>query len=113
MAPRFDPSTQKWYPTKPDEEASSGYGPLGSLIRAGPLPFFQRIINPDQYEQGVLKYIAQEGVSRIEAQGNMDAYIENPNDWTYQKLQEKQGKPKRDYANANTSPKQLTLSAIW
>jgi len=35
-------------------------------------------------------------------------------DWTYQKLQEKQGKlSKRDYANANTSPKQLALSGVW
>ena len=71
MAPRFDPSTQQWYPTKPEEESSAGYGPIGSLIRAGPLPFIQRIINSDNYDQGVLKYMAKEGVSRVEAQGNM------------------------------------------
>lgn len=113
MAPRFDKSTQKWFPTKPEEEPGAAYGPVGSLIRAGPKPFIQRILFPDQYEQAVLKYMAQDGCSRKEAQGNMDAYIENPNDWTYQKLQEKQGKPKYDYANANTSPKQLVLSGTW
>ena len=35
-------------------------------------------------------------------------------DWQYVKLQEKSGKlSKFDYANANTSPKQLALSAVW
>lgn len=79
MAPRFDKASQKWFPTKPEEESGAAYGPLGSLIRAGPKPFIQRILFPDQYEQAVLKYMAQDGCSRKEAQGNMDAYIENPN----------------------------------
>lgn len=113
MAPRFDKASQKWFPTKPEEESGAAYGPIGSLIRAGPKPFIQRILFSEQYDQAVLKYMAQDGCSRKEAQGNMDAYIENPNDWTYQKLQEKQGKPKYDYANANTSPKQLVLSGTW
>lgn len=64
MVPKYDPSTQRWSPGSPDEEAEA-YGPIGSLIRAGPLPFIQRIINPDNYEQGVLKYMAQEGVDRM------------------------------------------------
>ena len=34
-------------------------------------------------------------------------------DWAYQKMQEKQGKPKKDYATANTSPKQIILSTVW
>ena len=35
-------------------------------------------------------------------------------DWTYIKLQEKQGKlEKYDFANANTSPKQIALSGVW
>lgn len=79
MAPRFDKASQKWFPTKPEEESGAAYGPIGSLIRAGPKPFIQRILFPDQYEQAVLKYMAQDGCSRKEAQGNMDAYIENPN----------------------------------
>ena len=49
-----------------------------------------------------------------EAQGNMDAFLENPQDWTYQKMQEKNnGAPKKDYANANMEPKQIVLSTVW
>ena len=51
--------------------------------------------------------MANEKVGRKEAQGNMDAYFENPNDWAYQKNVERNGGYKRDYANANTDPKQL------
>lgn len=111
MAPRFDKSSGKWYATT--EEEKSDYGPIGTLIRAGPLPFINRLTKPDDYDQAVLKYMALEGCSRKEAQGNMDAYLENPNDWTYQKLQEKKGGFKKDYANANTNPKQLILSGTW
>jgi hypothetical protein len=32
---------------------------------------------------------------------------------THQKLQEQNGKPKKDYANANMDPKQIVLSTIW
>lgn len=77
MAPKYDPLTNEWEPTKPDEEASSGYPPIGSLIRQGPVPFFQRMMNPSNYEQGVLKMMASESMSRNEAQGNMDAYLQN------------------------------------
>lgn len=114
MAPRFDKATQKWFPTDAETEGpSAGYGPVGSLYRAGPVPFFQRIFNPDTYEQAVLKYMAQDGCDRIEAQGNMDAFLENPNDWAYQKMTEKEGGPKRDYANANMDPQQIVLSTVW
>lgn len=78
MVPRFDPSTERWYPSKAEEEATAGYGPLGSLLRAGPKPFLQRILSPEQYDQAVLKYMALDKCSRNEAQGNMDAYFENP-----------------------------------
>jgi len=43
----------------------------------------------------------------------MDAYLENPNDWLYQKSQEKKGAAKFDYVNANMDPKQLVLSGVW
>lgn len=112
MAPKFDATAQRWIPTT-DDEKTTAYGPIGSLIRAGPLPFFQRIINADEYEQAVLKFMATDGCDRKEAQGNMDAYLENPQDWAYQKMCERNGKPKKDYANANTSPKQLILTGIW
>ena len=58
--------------------------------------------------------MAKEQCSRIEAMGNMDAYLENPNDWAYQKMAEKEkGAAVKDYANANMEPKQIILSTIW
>jgi hypothetical protein len=47
------------------EGPSAGYGIVGSLYRAGPVPFIQRIVNAESYEQAVLKYMAQEGCDRI------------------------------------------------
>ena len=96
------------------EGPAAGYNLLGSLYRAGPVPVVQRIFNPTSYEQAVLKYMAKEQCSRIEAMGNMDAYLENPNDWAYQKMAEKEkGAAVKDYANANMEPKQIILSTIW
>lgn len=92
--------------------------------------------------------MAQSKCDRKEAQGNMDAFLENPQvkmnnlllfiwihlmlstnnnfffmvitnynynwqDWAYQKTCEQNGAYKKDYANANMSPKQVTLSTIW
>ena len=90
-------------------------GPIGSLYRAGPKPFFTRIFNPETYDQAVLKYMAQDGsCDRKEAQGNMDAFLDNPQDWGYQKMEEKnKGKVKKDYANANMGTKQVVLSTVW
>lgn len=47
--------------------------PIGSLIRQGPVPFIVRLVDPDKYERSVQAYMAKEGCSRREAQGNMDA----------------------------------------
>jgi hypothetical protein len=102
---------QRWFPG--DDEDAIGYPPIGSLIRQGPKAFLSRVTNGDGYEQGVYKMMAQEGWDRNEAQGNMDAYIENPNDWVFQKSAEKNGAPKYDYANANTDKKQVALTSVW
>lgn len=110
---RYDKATQKWFATTEEEEPAAGYDIIGSLYRAGPVPAFQRIVNTDTYEQGVLKYMAKEGCDRIEAQGNMDAYLENPQDWAFQKMDEKRGGAVKDYANANMNPKQIILSTTW
>jgi hypothetical protein len=37
-----------------------GYGPVGSLIRQGPVPFFIRVVKPDTYNQAVEKYMRGE-----------------------------------------------------
>jgi hypothetical protein len=115
MAPRYDKQSQQWFPTDPSIEGpEAGYNIIGSLYRAGPVPFIQRIINANSYEQAVLKYMAQEKCDRITAQGNMDAYLENPQDWAYQKMQEKNnGVTPKDYANANMQPRQIILSSVW
>jgi len=114
MAPRYDEEAKRWAPTSPDEEASAGYSPFGSLLRQGPIPFLQRIRDPDGYDQGVLKMLANEDfASRDEAQGNMDAYLQNPNDYAEQKLEEKRTGVKYDYANANMNAGDLALTAAW
>uniref|UniRef100_A0A7S1BHD8 Uncharacterized protein n=1 Tax=Corethron hystrix TaxID=216773 RepID=A0A7S1BHD8_9STRA len=108
--PKYDKETQKWLITSPEQ--AEGYGPSGSLLRQGPLPFFRRIFSPSDYEQAVLKYMATEKCDRLEAQGNMDAYFENPSDWTYQKLQERSGKlSKRDYVTIDK--KRVVLTLTW
>jgi hypothetical protein len=81
MAVRFDKAAGKWFTDDPKEMVGSSYGPVGSLYRAGPKPFFQHLLNPETYDQAVLKYMAQAGCDRTEAQGNMDAFLENPQDW--------------------------------
>ena len=115
MVPRYDLSTGRWEATKEEEEGeSAGYPPIGSLIRQGPVPFFQRLKDPDMYDQAVLKMMANEpGMSRMEAQGNMDAYLQNPNDWAVQRMEEKNGAPKFDYANANMDDNSLILTGSW
>lgn len=95
---------------KGDEiDRDAGYGPIGSLIRQGPVPFVIRLVKPDTYEAAVQKYIAREGCDRITAQGNMDAYFQDPNGWTLSKLKGSDV----DYGTVNTSPDQLVLTAVW
>ena len=73
---KFDKSIERWVPESPDEEADAGYGLAGTLLRAGPLPLFQRLFNSDKYDQAVLKYMARDGCDRKEAQGNMVSQLE-------------------------------------
>ena len=111
---KFDKATQTWFTDDPEEMAGASYGPIGSLYRAGPKPFFSRIFDADTYDQAVLKYMAGDGCDRKEAQGNMDAFLENPQDWAYQKkCEQNKGVYKKDYANANMEPKQVVLSTVW
>ena len=112
MVPRYDPTSRRWEATSPEE--TEGYDLMGTLLRQGPKPFVSRLLNAEEYEQGVLKMMAQENWSRNEAQGNMDAYIRNPNDWALQKMEEQKGiSPKLDYANVGTDPKDIVLTGAW
>ena len=47
------------------------------------------------------------------AQWNMDAFLENTQDWAYKKMGEKKCGAKKDYANANMDPKHIILSTVW
>mmetsp|Transcript_16910 Transcript_16910/g.25386 ORF Transcript_16910/g.25386 Transcript_16910/m.25386 type:complete len:181 (+) Transcript_16910:80-622(+) len=108
---RYDPSAEKWLPTSPEDE--DGYGPVGTLLRTGPKPLIIRMLSPDNYEQGVYKLMANENMSRMEAQGNFDAYLENPNDWAYNYFKEKGGGYKKDYVNEGMDVNSLILKGTW
>lgn len=110
MVPKFDPKKQRWNAEPSDLEGS--YGVFETVVRNGPLPFIQRLISGDSYEQGVLKMMATENMSRAEAQGNMDASLENAADWAYQKAEERKGGRKKDYAKS-PSTKQFALAGTW
>jgi len=58
MAPRFDKKLNKWIPTSSAEGPEAGYDIWGTVLRHGPVPFFNRIFKADDYEQGVLKFMA-------------------------------------------------------
>ena len=96
---------------------TEGYGPLGSLSRQGPVPFFIRLVNPDTYNAAVEKYMAQEGCDRTTAMANMDAYFQDPNGWAGKKLRAKrEGTTEQDdaaYVNANQDPSSLALTGVW
>lgn len=111
MAPKFDKQQQKWVASSPDEELVAGYGPAGSLLRQGPAPFIQRIVNADEYDQAVLKFMAGEGCSRDEAQASMDAYLRNPSDWAYNRMEEEKFGKKFDYLTLKTD--QIALTLVW
>lgn len=93
-------------------EEAEGYPPIGTLLRQGPQPYIRRLLNSDEYDQGVLKMMAGENLTRDEAQGSFDAYMRNPNDWTYNKLQERKGGFKIDYAKAPDT-KSIVLTVSW
>ena len=57
--------------------------------------------------------MAERDMGYKEGQGNMDAYLGNPNDWVNQKLEEKKGAPKFDFERVNMDPKSLALTGIW
>jgi hypothetical protein len=105
-------SEKKRWEADSEKDLEGAYGIFETVVRNGPLPFIQRVTNGFTYEQGVLKYMYMEKVGRKEAQGNIDASLENAGDWGYQKMQEKKGAPKKDYA-ASPSPKQFALSGVW
>lgn len=108
--PKYDKMTEKWEKAA-DDDGNYPYDAIGSLLRHGPTPFITRLTNPSEYEQGILKYMANAGVSRAEATGNMDAKLNNAMDWMYQKTAEKNGSPKVDYTQLKA--KDAILVLVW
>lgn len=110
VEPKYNKQTGKW-DAPPGFQDEKTYGPVGSLLRHGPSPFVTRLTRRDEYEQAVLKYMNSEGCSKLEAQGNMDAYFNNPADWAYRKGEEKKGAPKVDYTELKL--KNAVLVIVW
>ena len=102
----------KWVTEETDSGSSSqGYGILQTLVKHGPTPTLRRLFQPAQYEQAVLKFMAQEGCDRDVAQGNMDYYFRNPNDWlALRRLEEKTGVI-RDLVTVDTT--ETILVVVW
>jgi hypothetical protein len=109
MAPRFQ--NGQWVATSDEEGPSAGYDTVGTLLRHGPKPFFHRVFQSDEYEQAVLKFMAGENCDRNTAQGNMDAYLRNPQDWMFNRMEEQKRGNKFDYVTLE--PSKIVLTSIW
>lgn len=108
--PTFNTDTEKWVKSANDD-GEYPYDAVGTLLRHGPSPFLTRTFNAQEYEQGILKYMASAKCDRSEATGNIDAKLNNAADWVYQKMEEKNGKPKVDFTRLDK--KQAVLTAVW
>lgn len=102
---------EKWVPESDAEDPTSGYGIARTILRHGPTPALRRIFQPAQYEQAVLKFMAQEGCDRNVAQGNMDYYFRNPNDWFALRLREKEMGIKYDLVSVDSTKTGLVV--VW
>jgi hypothetical protein len=111
MVPRFDPKEQKWFPSSEEESSSANYPSIRSLLRHGPKAYFVRVTQPDMYDQAVLKFMASDKVGRWEAQGNMDRFNENAQDWIFERLEAKRKGTALDYVTLDR--KQVVLSSVW
>jgi hypothetical protein len=110
--PRYDGKLQKWIPTGPNQLPDAGYPPTKTLFLQGPRPFITRIFQPDDYEQAVLKFMAGDQItSRDKAQGNMDAYLRNPQDWMFNRMESQRKGFEIDYTKIST--KDVVLVTVW
>jgi hypothetical protein len=109
MVPKF--VGNKWVPQTPAEMPEAGYDVWGTLLRQGPEPTLTRLFSPDDYEQAVLKFMASEQCDRMTAQGNMDAYLRNPPDWTYVRMEDMKRGYVRDYVTLK--PKEIAKVSVW
>jgi hypothetical protein len=111
MAPKYIDG--QWVPQTKGDMPEAGYDVFGTLVRQGPKPAITRLTQPKDYEQAILKFMAQDQCDYLTAQGNMDAYLRNPADWTYQRMEDtKRGiEKKRDYVTIRTN--EIVLVMVW
>jgi hypothetical protein len=109
MVPKF--VGNKWVPQTPEDGPEAGYDVIGTFLRQGPEPTLTRIFSPDDYEQAVLKFMATEKCDRNTAQGNMDAYLRNPPDWTYVRMEDQKRGFVRDYVTLK--PLEVGKVIVW
>ena len=55
--------------------------------------------------------LSDSNLSRNEAQGNMDAYLRNPNDWAFQRFESQKKGIKVNYWDIK--PKEFGLVLVW
>jgi hypothetical protein len=110
--PKYDKGRNKWIATGPNQLPDSGYGPIKTLFLQGPKPYMTRILQNDDYEQAVLKFMASDKIiSRDVAQGNMDAYLRNPQDWMYNRMESTKKGFTIDYTKLEI--KDIVLVSVW
>lgn len=100
----------KWVPTEP-EESIDAYPAINTLLLHGPKPFFSRVFTPGDYEQAIYKFMAGDKVDRATAQGNMDMYLKNPQDWQFNRFEEQRLGVKYDYVTLK--PEVVILVTVW
>lgn len=104
-----DLPTPDVFPPTPEEDT---YDEMHTLLRHGPIAFFHRVISKGEYERGIEMFALRTGCSKKVAQGNIDAALADPNSWVFNKLHADDTK-EPDYANVNSKPHQLALTAAW
>jgi hypothetical protein len=102
----------KWMPESDQEGPEAGYGVARTFFRHGPTPAARRVFQPAEYEQAVLKFMANDKCSRDVAQGNMDYYLRNPNDWFAMRMQEEKSGYKFDYVSIDAQKIVLVTSKL-
>ena len=110
--PRYDKAAEKWIPTGPNQLPEAGYPPVKTFLLQGPKPFLTRVFQQDDYEQAVLKFMAGDNiVDRDVAQGNMDAYLRNPQDWMFNRMESQRRGIDIDYTSISTQG--IVLVVAW
>lgn len=111
MAPQY--VNDEWRYESDAERPAAGYGVLGTLLRHGPKPAATRVLQAAAYEQAVLKFMAGDRCDRETAQGNMDAYLRNPQDWTYARMEDVKNGYERQRDYVTIAPLQIASVLVW